>query len=105
MVGVVWLGLLVFRGATGNFVSMEHSRRTLVKQVDFISAPGKSEAGVYRTGGPVALLRGAAPRCLWIALGGGVFFTALEESRVAVSWMLNRSVAPPASLPVTCCDE
>ena len=34
----------------------EHSRRTLVKQVDFISAPGKSEAGVYRTGGPVALL-------------------------------------------------
>ncbi|GHP03094.1 hypothetical protein PPROV_000184900 [Pycnococcus provasolii] len=60
---------------------------------------------VVREGGPVALLRGAAPRCLWIALGGGVFFTALEESRVAVSWMLNRSVAPPASLPVTCCDE
>ncbi|RGP37957.1 CoA transferase [Pseudotabrizicola alkalilacus] len=34
----------------------EHSRRVLVDQVDFISAPGVSPAGVYRPGGPVALL-------------------------------------------------
>lgn len=34
----------------------EHSRRTLVRQVDFISAPGRSEAGVHRPGGPVALI-------------------------------------------------
>ena len=34
----------------------EHSRRTLVEQVDFISAPGSSEPGVHRPGGPVALL-------------------------------------------------
>ena len=34
----------------------EHSRRTLVDQVDFISAPGRSEPGVYRPGGPVALM-------------------------------------------------
>ena len=34
----------------------EHSRRTLVEQVDFISAPGRSEPGVFRPGGPVALL-------------------------------------------------
>lgn len=34
----------------------EHSRRTLVRQVDFVSAPGRSEPGVHRTGGPVALL-------------------------------------------------
>ena len=34
----------------------EHSRRTLVEQVDFISAPGRSEPGVYRPGGPVALM-------------------------------------------------
>lgn len=34
----------------------EHSRRTLVDQVDFISAPGRSEPGVYRPGGPIALL-------------------------------------------------
>ncbi len=34
----------------------EHSRRTLVDQVDFISAPGRSEPGVHRPGGPVALI-------------------------------------------------
>ena len=34
----------------------EHSRRTLVDRVDFISAPGASEAGVHRPGGPVALI-------------------------------------------------
>lgn len=30
----------------------EHSPRTLVEKVDFISAPGVSEAGVHRPGGP-----------------------------------------------------
>jgi glutaconate CoA-transferase, subunit B len=34
----------------------EHSRRTLVRQVDFISAPGRSAPGVHRPGGPVALM-------------------------------------------------
>ncbi len=34
----------------------EHSRRTLVPQVDFISAPGTSPPGMYRPGGPVALI-------------------------------------------------
>ena len=34
----------------------EHTRRTLVGKVEFISAPGTSEPGVYRPGGPVALL-------------------------------------------------
>ena len=34
----------------------EHSRRTLVERVDFISAPGRSEPGVYRPGGPMALI-------------------------------------------------
>jgi glutaconate CoA-transferase subunit B len=36
----------------------EHSPRTLVRQVDFISAPGSSEANVYRPGGPYALVTG-----------------------------------------------
>jgi len=40
----------------------EHSRRTLVDKVDFISAPGTSPANVYRTGGPVALITN---RCLF----------------------------------------
>lgn len=38
----------------------EHSPRVLVDQVDFISAPGTSEQGVYRRGGPQALLTNAA---------------------------------------------
>jgi glutaconate CoA-transferase subunit B len=40
----------------------EHSRRTLVPKVDFISAPGMSEKNVYRTGGPIALVTN---RCLF----------------------------------------
>ena len=40
----------------------EHSRRTLVEKVDFISAPGVSPEGVHRPGGPVALVTG---RCLF----------------------------------------
>jgi glutaconate CoA-transferase subunit B len=34
----------------------EHSRRTLVPKVDFISAPGASAGNVYRPGGPIALV-------------------------------------------------
>ena len=34
----------------------EHSRRTLVEKVDFISAPGGSPPGVHRPGGPIALV-------------------------------------------------
>lgn len=36
----------------------EHTRRVMVPKVDFISAPGSSEPGVYRPGGPHALLTG-----------------------------------------------
>ena len=34
----------------------EHSRRIFVPKVDFISAPGISEPGIYRPGGPKALV-------------------------------------------------
>jgi glutaconate CoA-transferase, subunit B len=34
----------------------EHSRRTLVPKVDFISAPGASPGNLYRPGGPIALV-------------------------------------------------
>jgi glutaconate CoA-transferase subunit B len=34
----------------------EHSRRTLVRKVDFVSAPGTSMPEVYRPGGPYALV-------------------------------------------------
>ena len=40
----------------------EHSRRTLVPKVDFISAPGSNDPNVYRTGGPIALVTN---RCLF----------------------------------------
>lgn len=36
----------------------EHSRRVFVPKVDFISAPGTSAPGVYRPGGPYALVTG-----------------------------------------------
>jgi len=38
----------------------EHSRRVFVEKVDFISAPGSSPPGVFRTGGPHALVTGLA---------------------------------------------
>lgn len=36
----------------------EHTRRTMVEKVDFISAPGISEPELYRPGGPYALVTG-----------------------------------------------
>ncbi len=40
----------------------EHSRRVLVPKVDFISAPGTSPPGLYRPGGPHALV---TERCVF----------------------------------------
>jgi glutaconate CoA-transferase, subunit B len=42
--------------------SREHSPRTLVPRVDFVSAPGWSPPGIYRRGGPYALVTG---RCVF----------------------------------------
>ena len=41
---------------------LEHTRRTLVEKVDFISAPGTSPDNVFRPGGPIALVTN---RCLF----------------------------------------
>ena len=41
---------------------LEHTRRTLVDKVDFVSAPGVSEPNVYRPGGPYKLI---TDRCLF----------------------------------------
>jgi glutaconate CoA-transferase, subunit B len=40
----------------------EHSKRTLVPKVSYVSAPGGSDDGVYRSGGPIALITN---RCLF----------------------------------------
>ncbi len=61
----------------------EHTPRTLVEQVDFISAPGTSPPGVYRPGGPHALVTGRA-----------VFDFLREERRFRL-----RSVHPGQSVP------
>jgi glutaconate CoA-transferase subunit B len=45
----------------------EHSRRTLVPHVDFISAPGANADNVYRPGGPIALVTN---RCLFSFANG-----------------------------------
>lgn len=42
--------------------SLEHTRRVMVRQVDFVSAPGTSDAQVYRPGGPYALV---TSRCVF----------------------------------------
>ena len=41
---------------------IEHSRRSLVPKVDFISVPGASAPNIHRTGGPIALITN---RCLF----------------------------------------
>jgi glutaconate CoA-transferase subunit B len=41
---------------------LDHTRRTLVQKVDFISAPGISPPNVYRPGGPIALV---TSRCVF----------------------------------------
>jgi len=45
----------------------EHSQRTLVPRVDFVSAAGSSEGNVYRRGGPVALVTN---RCVFTFADG-----------------------------------
>jgi len=54
---------------------VEHSRRTLVPKVDFISAPGASEQNVYRPGGPIALVTN---RCLFSFAGGRFTLTSVH---------------------------
>src|SRR3989442_4168695 len=46
----------------GILFRLEHTRRTLVEKVDFISAPGTSPDNVFRPGGPIALV---TARCLF----------------------------------------
>lgn len=40
-------------------------------------------ARIYREEGAAAFLKGWQPRVIWIAMGGCVFFTALEQCKTA----------------------
>ena len=77
----------------------EHSRRSLVSRVDFISAPGTSPPGVYRRGGPKSLVTGLAR----FSFAGRFRLESihpghdLSEIEAATGFDFDR----PASLPVT----
>src|SRR5215813_170168 len=53
----------------------EHSRRTLVPKVDFISAPGTSKTNIYRPGGPIALVTN---RCRFSFTNGRFALTSVH---------------------------
>jgi glutaconate CoA-transferase subunit B len=49
-------GMLYYMAHRVVLFRTEHTKRTLVPRVDFIGAAGSSPAGVYRGGGPAALM-------------------------------------------------
>ena len=58
----------------------EHSPRTLVERVDFVSAPGASPTGTHRPGGPQALVTG---RCVFEFRDGGFRLRSLHPGESA----------------------
>jgi glutaconate CoA-transferase subunit B len=78
----------------------EHSRRTLVPQVDFISAPGANEKNVYRTGGPIALVTN---RCLFSFAGGRLTLAGVHPGHSVEEVIENTGFdfVRPASVPET----
>jgi glutaconate CoA-transferase subunit B len=58
----------------------EHSRRTLVPKVDFISAPGSNAPNVFRTGGPIALVTN---RCLFTFADGHFTLASVHPGHTA----------------------
>ena len=82
---------------------VEHTPRTLVEKVDFVSAPGTSAPGVYRPGGPYALVTG---RCVFrFDAARGRFRLAslhpghsLDEVRAATGFDFDYADDPPATL-------
>ena len=78
----------------------EHSRRTLVPHVDFISAPGTSDANVYRPGGPVALVTN---RCLFNFVNGHFTLASVHPGHTVDEIVENTGFdfEMPASVPHT----
>ena len=81
---------------------IEHTPRTLVRKVDFISAPGTSPPGVFRPGGPYALVTG---RCVFrFDAARGRFRLAslhpghdLNEVRAATGFEFDSAEEPPTT--------
>jgi glutaconate CoA-transferase subunit B len=78
----------------------EHSRRTLVRKVDFISAPGESTSNVYRPGGPIALVTN---RCLFRFADGRFCLASVHPGHSAeeVAEHTGFDYDVPAQVPVT----
>ena len=81
---------------------LEHTPRTLVEKVDFVSAPGTSPPEVYRPGGPYALVTGrcvfrfdaARGRFRLVSLHPG---HELDEVRAATGFDFDCDANPPAT--------
>ncbi len=78
----------------------EHSRRTLVPRVDFISAPGASEPNVFRPGGPIALVTN---RCLFSFADGRFTLASVHPGHTIEEVIENTGFDfdKPASVPET----
>jgi glutaconate CoA-transferase subunit B len=78
----------------------EHSRRTLVPRVDFISAPGASETGTFRLGGPIALVTN---RCLFSFADGRFTLASVHPGHTAeeVAEHTGFDFERPARIPET----
>lgn len=78
----------------------EHSPRIFVEKVDFISAPGASPEGVYRPGGPSALLTGLGLFDFEASRPGFTLRSvhpghSLEEIRAATGFSFAHDPQPP----------
>lgn len=78
----------------------EHSRRTLVPKVDFVSAPGASAPDVYRPGGPIALVTN---RCLFSFANGRFTLTSVHPGHTVEEVVEHTGFAfeRPAAVPET----
>ncbi len=78
----------------------EHSRRSLVPQVDFISAPGVNAPNVFRTGGPIALVTN---RCLFSFADGRFRLDSVHPGHTVEEVLDNTGFAfeRPAQVPET----
>lgn len=81
--------------------TMEHTPRVLVPRVDFVSAPGSSPPGIYRRGGPHALI---TPRCLFRFADGGFTLASVHPGHDAAEIAAHTGFAyatPPDGIPTT----
>src|SRR5579864_704436 len=78
----------------------EHSRRTLVPKVDFISAPGSNEKNVFRPGGPIALVTN---RCLFSFAAGRFTLVSVHPGHTVEEVVENTGFefVRPATVPET----